>query len=203
LRLQPAKPMFQISAWKEASLLRHRKFWSWLLYDTRVSVTTQITNSLTNWLAQQLISRLVRQLTDMIVWLTGCLINCFTSLTLSMAVQPFVGPWQFFRFLILYTVDRTPWMGDQPVARPLPTPRTTQAQNKRTQNIHALSWVRTHDISVRAGEDGSCLEPRGRCDGKLFHLLACYSNWLLGWLTLCSLYVTSTWNLPHAHVLPR
>jgi hypothetical protein len=26
-----------------------------------------------------------------------------------------------------------PWMGDQPVARPLPTHRTTQTQNKRTQ----------------------------------------------------------------------
>jgi hypothetical protein len=26
-----------------------------------------------------------------------------------------------FRFLILYTVGRTPWTGDQPVARPLPT----------------------------------------------------------------------------------
>jgi hypothetical protein len=31
----------------------------------------------------------------------------------------------FFSFLILYTVGRTPWTGDQPVARPLPTHRTT------------------------------------------------------------------------------
>jgi hypothetical protein len=29
------------------------------------------------------------------------------------------------------TVDRTPWTGDQPVARPLPTHRTTRPQNKR------------------------------------------------------------------------
>jgi hypothetical protein len=34
---------------------------------------------------------------------------------------------RFFGFLILYTVGMTPWTGDQPVARPLPT------QNKRTQ----------------------------------------------------------------------
>jgi hypothetical protein len=40
---------------------------------------------------------------------------------------------RFFSFLILYTVDRTPWTGDQPVARPLPTHRTTQTQNKSTQ----------------------------------------------------------------------
>jgi hypothetical protein len=54
-------------------------------------------------------------------------------LYLSMALQPFVGPWPLFSFLILYTVGRTPWTGDQPVARPLPIHRTTQTQNKRTQ----------------------------------------------------------------------
>jgi hypothetical protein len=36
------------------------------------------------------------------------------------------GPWPPFQFLNLYTVGRTPWTGDQPVARPLPTHRTTQ-----------------------------------------------------------------------------
>jgi hypothetical protein len=40
---------------------------------------------------------------------------------------------RFFSFLILYTVGRTAWTGDQPVARPLPIHRTTQTQNKRTQ----------------------------------------------------------------------
>jgi hypothetical protein len=38
-----------------------------------------------------------------------------------------------FQFLNLYAVDRTPWTGDQPVERPLPTHRTTQTQNKPTQ----------------------------------------------------------------------
>jgi hypothetical protein len=38
-----------------------------------------------------------------------------------------------FSFLIFYTVGRTPWTGDQPVARPLPAHRTAQIQNKRTQ----------------------------------------------------------------------
>jgi hypothetical protein len=50
-----------------------------------------------------------------------------------MAVQSIVGPWLPFQFLSLYTVGRTPWTGDQPVARPLPTHRTIQTQNKRTQ----------------------------------------------------------------------
>jgi hypothetical protein len=39
----------------------------------------------------------------------------------------------FFSFLILYAVGRTPWTGDQPVAGPQPTHRTTQTENKRTQ----------------------------------------------------------------------
>jgi hypothetical protein len=52
---------------------------------------------------------------------------------LSMALQTFVGPWPLFQFLNLYTVGRTTWTGDQPVARPLPTHRTTQTQDKRTQ----------------------------------------------------------------------
>jgi hypothetical protein len=47
-----------------------------------------------------------------------------------MALQPFSGPWPLFSFLILYTVGRTPWMSDQPVARTLPTHRTTQTQKK-------------------------------------------------------------------------
>jgi hypothetical protein len=42
------------------------------------------------------------------------------SIHLSMATQRFVGPWRFFSFLILYIVGKTPWVGDQPVARPLP-----------------------------------------------------------------------------------
>jgi hypothetical protein len=52
---------------------------------------------------------------------------------LSTALQPFVGPWSLFQILDLYAVYRTPWSGDQPVARPLPTLRTTQTQNKGTQ----------------------------------------------------------------------
>jgi hypothetical protein len=36
-------------------------------------------------------------------------------------------------FLIFFTVGRTPWTGDQPVAWPLPEHKTPQTQNKRTQ----------------------------------------------------------------------
>jgi hypothetical protein len=36
--------------------------------------------------------------------------------------------WQPFQFLNLYVCGRTLWMGDQPVARPLPTLRKTQTE---------------------------------------------------------------------------
>jgi hypothetical protein len=42
---------------------------------------------------------------------------------------------RFLSFLILYTVGKTFWTGDQPVARPLPIHRTAQTQNKRTQTF--------------------------------------------------------------------
>jgi hypothetical protein len=46
---------------------------------------------------------------------------------------------RFCNFLILCTVGRTPWTGDQPVARSLPTQRTKQTQNKRRET--SMPWV--------------------------------------------------------------
>jgi hypothetical protein len=54
------------------------------------------------------------------------------SFFFSMAPH-FFGSWPLFSFLILYTVCRTPWAEDQPIARSLPTHRTTHTQNERTQ----------------------------------------------------------------------
>jgi hypothetical protein len=65
---------------------------------------------------------------------------------------------RFCSFLILYTVGRTPWRGVQPVKRSPPTHRTNADKHQ------CFSGIRTHDLSVRAGEDGSCLRPRGHCN---------------------------------------
>jgi hypothetical protein len=54
--------------------------------------------------------------------------------------SPLLGTGRFFNFLMVYIVGRTPWTGDQPVARPVCTHRTTQTQNKRTQT--PMPWVR-------------------------------------------------------------
>jgi hypothetical protein len=49
-----------------------------------------------------------------------------------------VGLGRFFSSL-KYTVGMTSWTTDQTVARPLPTHRTTQTRNKRTQT--SILWV--------------------------------------------------------------
>jgi hypothetical protein len=78
----------------------------------------------------------------------------------------FVGPWPLFSFLILYTVGRTSWTGDQPVSRPLPTHRTTRTQNKRTKTLMPLvglepmtpvfKWAKTFHALDRAAPMIGC-----------------------------------------------
>jgi hypothetical protein len=49
-------------------------------------------------------------------------------------------PWNalfHFRFLILYTVCRTPWTGDKPDARPLATQENTNTEQTQT----SMPWV--------------------------------------------------------------
>jgi hypothetical protein len=51
-----------------------------------------------------------------------------------------VGPWLLFQFVNLYTVGRTPWTGDQPVARSLPA-HTGQHKHKINAHRHpCLKW---------------------------------------------------------------
>jgi hypothetical protein len=56
----------------------------------------------------------------------------------------------------LFVHGSTTETGDQPAARPLPTHIATETQYTHTDN-HAPTGIRTHDRSVREGEDGSCL----------------------------------------------
>jgi hypothetical protein len=61
------------------------------------------------------------------------------------------SPCGTFQFLNPYTVCRTPWTGDQPVARPLPTHRTTQKQNKRIQtSMSRVGFKHTIPVFERA-----------------------------------------------------
>jgi hypothetical protein len=83
-----------------------------------------------------------------------------------------LGPWPLlFQIHDHFTDGRTPWTGDQPVARPLPKHRTTQTQNKHihTLNIHALCGIRTHDPGFRASEDSTCLRSLGYRDLRIMY----------------------------------
>jgi len=59
---------------------------------------------------------------------------------------------------LFWTFGRTPWTGYQSNARPLPTHRTIQHRKTQDTHIHASSGIRTHDPSVRAVEDCTCLK---------------------------------------------
>jgi hypothetical protein len=59
-------------------------------------------------------------------------LSIYPSIYLSI-YRPLLGLGRFFSFLNFYTVGRTPWTGDEPVALPLPAHTTEQTQNKRTQ----------------------------------------------------------------------
>jgi hypothetical protein len=45
---------------------------------------------------------------------------------------------RFFILLTFYTIGRTPWTNDQPIAKPLPTHRTAQTQNNCPKNSMSI-----------------------------------------------------------------
>jgi hypothetical protein len=75
------------------------------------------------------------------------------------------GPSPLFSFLI-YTqsVGLLGRVTSPSQGRYLHTGQHEQRINAHNTDIHALNGIRTHDPSVRAGEDGSCRRPRGHCD---------------------------------------
>jgi hypothetical protein len=51
---------------------------------------------------------------------------CLSVCIYISSYSPLVDLGSFFSFLIFYTVGRTPWTGDQPVAKPLSAHRTAK-----------------------------------------------------------------------------
>jgi hypothetical protein len=76
------------------------------------------------------------------------------------------GPWPHIQ--IRNHFSQTVWLLGQVISssqgRYLNTGQHKQNKRIHTPNIHALSGIWTHDPSVRASEDSSCLRPRGYCD---------------------------------------
>jgi hypothetical protein len=67
----------------------------------------------------------------------------------------------------IWTVGGTPWTGNQPDARPLPT-QDNKYRKMRTR-IHAPNGIRTRDPSVRAVEYSTCIRPRGHWNWHIVH----------------------------------
>jgi hypothetical protein len=78
-------------------------------------------------------------------------------LSVSMALQPF-GPWPFSQF-------RNPIQSLGLLGRGISASQGRYLHTgQHKHDIHASSGIRTHDPSVRMGEEGSCLRPRNHCD---------------------------------------
>jgi hypothetical protein len=84
----------------------------------------------------------------------------------SMVLPAHSGPWPLIQFRNHFsqTVGLLGRMISPSQCRYLNTRQHKQNKRIHTPNIHALSGVRTHDSSVRASEDSSCLRPRGHCN---------------------------------------
>jgi hypothetical protein len=79
--------------------------------------------------------------------------------------SPWLGPGLFFSFVIFFThtVGLLGLVVSPSQGRYLYRGQHKHRTNAYT-NIHAFSGIRTHDPSVPASEDNSCLRPRGHCD---------------------------------------
>jgi hypothetical protein len=101
------------------------------------------------------------------------------------------GPWPWararvFSFVIFFTetVGLLGRMISPSQCHYLHTGQHKHRINAHT-NIHALSGILTHDPSVRASEDSSCLRPPGHCYRYTYQ----YLNKILNEITLQSLNV--------------
>jgi hypothetical protein len=76
------------------------------------------------------------------------------------------------------TVGRTPWTGDQLVARPLSIHKHKNAHTTQTLNIHAQSGVRTHGPGVRTSEIVHALDRSSIVIGISVYII--YSKYIKG-----------------------
>jgi hypothetical protein len=95
-----------------------------------------------------------------------------------MALRPlWILPTFLYSFLIFYTVGKTPWTSDQPRRKAATYTQDSTNTEQTHTDIHASNEILSHDPSVRANEDISCLRSRGHCDRSTFSLeIKNYSN---------------------------
>jgi hypothetical protein len=86
--------------------------------------------------------------------------------------SPLFGPGLFFTFVIFYTqaVGLLGRVISPSQGRYLHTGQCKHRINAHT-HIHSLSVIRTHDPSVRASEDNSCIITHSHCSRHFTYLL--------------------------------
>jgi hypothetical protein len=103
---------------------------------------------------------------------------------------PGTGPRPCSWETLLYKVGRSPWMGDHPVTRPLPTHRTTQTQNKRTQTFMPCVGF---EPTIPAFERAKTVHVLDRVDTVIDSLNICnlqkYWNWNIIYLMTYFVFV--------------
>jgi hypothetical protein len=105
---------------------------------------------------------------------TACNKDIFTLFYLSICLSiclwlysPLLGLGCILNFLIFTPSVRILGQGISPSQdHYLYTGQHKHRINAHNTDIRALTGIRTHDPSVQAGEDGSCLRPRGHCDWR-------------------------------------
>jgi hypothetical protein len=94
------------------------------------------------------------------------------SISVSLWLYSPCGPRLLFPFFNLYTVGSANWTGDQPVARPLSTHRTTQTQNKRTQTSMPRVGFESTTIVFERAKTVQALDRAATVISFSFYLLA-------------------------------
>jgi hypothetical protein len=101
--------------------------------------------------------RVYRQIYWTMFW--KMLLCCYDSTALFWALAAFSVSWSYIQAVGLPVRGITPSQSLY-----LHTEQHKHRINAHNTDIRALSGIRTHNPSVRASEDSSCLRPRGHCD---------------------------------------
>jgi hypothetical protein len=103
------------------------------------------------------------------VYMCVCVCVCAYGIFFPMALSALSGPRPLIQFRnhFSHAVGFLGRVISSSQGLYLNTGQHKQNKSIHTPNIHSLSGIRTHDPSVRASEDSSCLRPRGYRDRRV------------------------------------
>jgi hypothetical protein len=97
--------------------------------------------------------------------------HLISNLSMYLWLYSRCGPWPLSQYLNLYKVGRTLFDGGS-ARRKAATFTQNNINTEYTHtDIHTSSEIRTHDPSLRAWEDGSCLRSSDHCDRQPYRYM--------------------------------